>query len=160
MQRINNWKITSVLLAAALYAIAPNAGAQESAAPDRGPEIVRDAVELTRELRPRPVDDVDVADTALVFTNTGLPARVYCAAFNKQGERVGRAWLKIPRLGLRYMLASDLSNDTDFVGHVQCSTGSRVKGSAVFLGPGFSDLPVQQVERGVGRMLFHLVATY
>ena len=112
------------------------------------------------DLRPRPVDDVDVADTALVFTNlSGRNARVKCVAFGKNGAPLGRAWLRLPALGLRYLLASDLSNDRDFVGHAQCAVAAGVKGSALFLGPGLTDLPVLNPD-GPGRVRFPLVATY
>ena len=127
---------------------------------DPGVQIVRDATDLAIDLRPRPVDDVDVADTALVFTNLGARgSRVKCVAFGKNGAPVGRAWLKLPALGLRYLLASDLSNDRDFVGHAQCAVAAGVKGSAIFLGPGLTDLPVLN-PAAPGRVRFPLVATY
>lgn len=129
---------------------------------DAGPEIVRDATDLAVDLAPRDVDR-DVADTAMVFTNIGADARVFCVGFNKQGVPVGRAWLKVPRLGLRYLLASDLSDGADFVGHAQCAAPGTVRGSAVFLGAGFSDLDVEQTDRltrRIGRIKFLLVATY
>lgn len=165
MKRANRWNVGTAALCVALLSLvlAPTAGAKKkrAAAPvDEGPEIVRDAESLTHELRPRPVDDVDIADTALVFTNKGDDARVLCVGFDKQGETVGRAWLSVPRLGLRYMLASDLSHGADFLGHVQCRTRGSIKGSSVLLGPGITDLPVLQIERGSGRMTFLLVATY
>ncbi|MBW2420513.1 MAG: hypothetical protein JRH19_18370 [Deltaproteobacteria bacterium] len=162
MRRATIWNAGSAALCAALWSLtlAPIAGAQKLTAVDPGPEIVRDTAALSHDLRPRPIDDPDVADTALIFTNKGSDARVFCVGFDKEGDPVGRAWLKLPRLGLRYMLASDLSHDRDFVGHVQCSAPGQVKGSSVFLGPGLTDLPVIQTKRGVGRMTFLLVATY
>jgi hypothetical protein len=127
---------------------------------DAGDEVVRDTARLTDELRPRPHDDVDVADTAMTFTNlTGHNTRVLCAGFNKNGRVIGRKWLRVPRLGLRYLLASDLSRDADFVGHVQCAARAGVIGSAVFLGPDITDLPAINPD-GPGRIRFPLVATY
>ena len=129
---------------------------KEALAADIGVEIVRDATELAAELRPRPIDH-DVADTALIFTNfSSRDLPVYCVAFNKNGEPIGRRWVKLPALGLRYLLASDLSGGRDFVGHAQCSSQRHVRGSAIFLGPQLTDLPVQQGQR----TRFPVVATY
>lgn len=124
---------------------------------DEGVEIVRDATSLSDELRPRPVDDPDSTDTALIFTSfDNEDSRIFCVGFNKNGRAVGRAWAKLPGLGLRYILASDISNGVDFVGHVQCKTGRNVRASAVFLGPQLTDLPAVQ---GV-RKRFPVVAHY
>jgi len=124
-------------------------------------EVERDAASLVDELRVRP-DDRDVADTALVFTSySHHRQRVICVAFNKNGRIVGKTLTVLPPRGVRYVLASDLANDLDFVGSAQCGSHSSVKGTAVFLGPGLTDLPVRQVPHsGVGRMAFPLIATY
>ncbi len=168
MKNETNWNgcIASVACAVALLLLPAVAGAQavkvEIDAVDPGPMIERDAADLAVDLAPRDVDR-DVADTALVFTNLGDDARVLCVGFDKAGDPVGRAWVKVPRLGLRYLLASDLSNGADFVGHVQCASPGTVRGSAVFLGAGFSDLTVEQPRRPtprLSRMRFLLVATY
>jgi len=128
---------------------------------DRAREIDRDAADLPTVIRPRPVD-VDVVDTAMVFTNTSaLDRRIVCVGLDKQGTPVGRVLVKLPALGLRYVLASDLSNGADFVGSAQCSSHSTVKGSAIFLGPGITDLSVGNIAgRRIGRIRFHVVATY
>ena len=142
--------------------------AQEEAAFDRDAlrdmpalEVERDGVALIDELRVRP-DDRDVADTALVFTSySHSRQRVICAAFNKNGRIVGKTATTLPPHGVRYVLASDLADDLDFVGSAQCGAHSSVKGTAVFLGPGLTDLPVRQVPSGgIGRMAFPLIATY
>lgn len=121
-------------------------------------EITRDATALRADLR---VDDRDLVDTALVFTNAGdARAIVLCRAFDADGERVGRIRLKVPAGGLRYALASDLSLGRDFVGRVQCSARSRVLASAVLLAPmAMTDLDVHQ-HQGIGSILFPVVATY
>lgn len=123
------------------------------------PEISRDPSDLAPDLRPI---DEDVANTALVFTNwTGRDTAIVCVAFNGEGRRVGRRAIKVPSNGTKYMLASDLSNGRDFVGNAQCTGHERIHGTAVFLGAGFSDLPVANVDhRGDGRIRFPLVATY
>lgn len=124
-------------------------------------EVERDAAELIDELRVRP-EDRDVADTAMVFTNfTGKRQRVICAAFDRNGRIVGKSASWLPPYGLRFVLASDVADDLDFIGSAQCSAHKRVRGTAVFLGPGLTDLPVRQV-RGhrLGRMAFPLIATY
>jgi hypothetical protein len=140
--------------------LAPAVAAQSLASADIGSEIVRDADTLRDELRPRPVDEPDVADTALIFTNlSGNAARVLCVAFDRNGEPVGRRWLSVPKLGLRFVLASDFSDGRDFVGHAQCSVPARMKGSAIFLGPDITNLNVIQPWRA-GRIRFPVVATY
>jgi len=124
-------------------------------------DIDRDGAELIEEMRVRP-DDRDVADTALVFTNfSNQRQHILCVGFDKHGNAVGRVRVVVPRLGLRYVLASDLADDLDFIGSAQCGADASVKGTAVFLGPGLTDLPVQQVQgERAGRMRFPLVATY
>jgi hypothetical protein len=126
-----------------------------------------DVVEIDREIDALPDeiertdDDPDLADTALVFTNmTRRGAGVKCVAYNKNGEPVGRTLTRIPPLGLRYVLASDMSNDTDFVGQVICSPHGKVVGSVVFIGPSLTDLPVRNGKLGRSRIRFPLVAHY
>lgn len=165
MKRETLWNAGTLLASAALLAlaIAPNAAAQDmlDRGGDDGIEITRDAADLPHDLRPRPPEDADVTDTALVFTNeTGSAARVRCVGFNKNGAGVGRAWVAIPARGLRYILASDLSHGRDFVGQVQCAAPVRVKGTAVLLGQDVTDLPAMQVKGSFGRLRFPVVATY
>ncbi len=138
--------------------------AQELTATDVGPEIVRDAATLVDAIRPHP-DDPDVTDTVLIFTSKAQDrGRAVCKAFGKNGNVVGRAWLHVPGLGLRFALASDIANDLDFVGSVHCWASTNLIGSAVLLAAGeLSDLPVQNGRfsalRG-RRVLFPVVATY
>ena len=120
-------------------------------------EIGRDATQLPADIDVR---DRDSVDTALVFTNLGdARARIACRAFNSHGDPVGRTWMHIPPNGLRYVLASDLSNGQDFVGHVMCRTG-RVISSAVLIGPSaLTDVNSRPVRR-LGATVFPVVATY
>ena len=151
------------LLATGLL-VASSAVAQEITAVEDGPEIVRDAATLVDVIRPRP-EDPDVTDTVLIFTNQALTrSRVKCVAFEQNGNPVGRAWLRVPGLGLRYALASDVANGLDFVGHVRCFVGEGIVGSALLLAAGeLSDLPVRNGDvssRHGRRILFPVVATY
>ncbi len=98
-------------------------------------EINRDAGDLRRYLDVRP-DDVDVTDTVLVFTNVGTATHVTCIGYDKNGHRVGRARTRIPQNGLGFLLASDISNGRDFIGHVGCATDGRVIPSAFLVGAG------------------------
>ena len=160
-----------VLLAAGallLLSAAPAALAQDASSYDREAvrsmepvEVARDGAALIDALRVRP-EERDVADTALVFTSySPHRQRVVCVAFNRNGRPVGKTATILPPHGVRYVLASDLADDLDFVGSAQCGTHSTVKGTAVFLGPGLTDLPVRQVRAsGIGRMAFPLIATY
>ena len=121
-------------------------------------------VEIARELDTLPSDiappDLDVADTVLLFTNfSNYGAAVKCVGFDRNGTPIGRTLTRIPRLGVRYVLASDISNGLDFIGHVQCAKHGRVEGTALFIGPGVTDLPV--LNRGVkNRIRFPVVAHY
>jgi len=160
MTREPRIRLPLVAFALALFlAPAALAGATVASAAD-GVEVDRDVTDLHSDLRPRDVDR-DVADTALVFTNLGnADTRVLCAAFNRNGRMIGRAWTKLPALGVRYMLASDLSGDRDFLGHVQCGAVGAVRGTAIFLGPDLSDFPAEQIDGDAGRIRFPVVATY
>ncbi len=163
MNRETRWNAGFLAAGAALLAlaVAPSAAAEDMLdTGDAGIEITRDAADLAHRLRPLPPQDADVADTALVFTNeSGSAARVRCVGFNKNGRAVGRAWVAIPSLGLRYLLASDLSYGRDFVGQVQCAAPVRIKGTAVLLGQNVTDLPAFQVRGTFGRLRFPVVAT-
>jgi hypothetical protein len=129
-------------------------------------------VEIDREIDTLPDDiehpsDPDVADTALVFTNLGRHrAAVKCVGFDKNGTPIGRTTTRIPAMGVRYVLASDISNGVDFIGQVQCARHGRVIGSVIFIGPGITDLPVlNRLNRGNqhssrNRIQFPLVAHY
>ena len=111
----------------------------------------------------RPPDDLDSADTVLLFTNIGnQPAMVKCVAFDRNGTPIGRTATRVPALGLRYVTASDISDGLDFIGQVQCARRGQIVGSVVFIGPGFTDLPVMNRSNGggKGRIRFPLVVHY
>lgn len=151
--------------AVACAAIASQAATAQNEVEPRSPndevEVDRVGVELLDRLPPRP-DDVDRVDTALVFTNSGWGSkRVRCVAFDDDGRAVGRVRLSVPSQGLRYVLASDLSDGRDFVGSAQCSSSGHITGSAIWLGPGITDLTVRQgALDGWTRIRFAVVATY
>ena len=115
---------------------------------DDGVEVIRDIDELPDLLRPidqRPVDERDIIDTALLFTGAGNEVSVVrCVAFGRNGQRLGAAWLRVPGKSLRFMLASDLVNDLDFLGSVHCHSGGRVIGSEVVIGLINTDIDVIQ----------------
>lgn len=141
-----------------LFLLAPGVSAQSLESEDREVKHV-DRSYLSAELRDRP--DRDVADTALVFTNfSGQRQKVLCGGFNHHGSLVGLARTVVPANGVRFILASDLADELDFVGSAQCAAAGEVKGTAVFLGPGLTDLPVEPIRERFGRMKFPLIATY
>ena len=122
-------------------------------------EIDRDPDTLRDEIRPRP-DDVDFVDTVLVFSNVQRGRRlVRCVAYDRSGAVVGRARTYVQSLGLKFMLASDLSNGRDFIGHVTCTSRGYLLPSAVLVGHQIENLNVRGNGVG-GRILFPLVATY
>ena len=126
-----------------------------------------DVVEISRELDTLPEElesdpaAPDLADTALVFTNMSRrSAWVKCVGFDENGEPVGRTSTRVPPLGLRYVLASDISNGERFIGQVQCKRKGPLVGSVVFIGPSITDLPVRNGNLGKSRIRFPLVAHY
>ncbi len=132
-----------------------------SAAEDLPPEVEIDRDSLARDLRPRPDDDT--VDTALVFTNLGTGHRVAkCIGFDEWGRAVGRVRFRIPSRGLRYVLASDLSQGADFVGRVNCKADGRVFGSGFLLGAQLTDVPALNHHRGFqsSQIDFPVVATF
>ena len=124
-------------------------------------EVERLGEDLRDEIRPRPVD-TDVADTALVFTNhTGGVVYVKCVARDQGGNVVGRTRTRLPANGLRYLRASDFSNDRDFVGHATCKSTGHVTATGMLFGEEITDLPSQSRRQGRGMLhQFPLIATY
>lgn len=123
-------------------------------------EIDRDGLDF-RRVAPRPTDPPLTYDTALVFSNTARAgARVICKGFDDRGRPVGRAATFVPGLGLRYLLASDLSDGDAVLGQVQCATHGRVVGSAFLLGgsAGITGAPAKQADHdGAIRIRFPVV---
>lgn len=123
-------------------------------------EIDRDGLDF-RRVAPRPTDPPLSYDTALVFSNTGRAgARVICKGFDDAGRPAGRAATFVPGLGLRYLLASDLTNGDVVLGQVQCATEGRVIGSAFLLGgkAGITEMPSRQGDHdGAIRIRFPVV---
>ena len=147
-------------VAAFLLAMTPLLGfAQDFEAGDEGFEIVRDATELSDVIRDR---DPDVINTALVLTNQGGPKSIaYCVAFNANGEKIGRAWVKIPANGLRIVLASDVTAGVDFVGSLRCVARGHLVGSAFIVGPGLTDATVHNAHHwGESRIRAQAVVSY
>lgn len=105
-------------------------------------EIERDYAELQPMLRPRP--DIDTTDTALLFNNAlRRTSVVYCVAYGANGQALGKVRVKVPGNGVRFILASDLSDGRDFVGSSRCRARGKIVPSAFIVGAGFSDTPAQ-----------------
>jgi len=104
-------------------------------------EINRNTVELNDQLRPRP--DIDVFDTALLFTSYDNNSQVvYCKAFNARGKAIGRTRTHLPADSVRLIFASDVARQPDFVGKINCQSRGQMMGSVYLLGPVFNDLAV------------------
>ena len=157
------------LAAVTLLMVGAPAGAQTLLA--EAPEVRAVAIEMDRpikELEERirrrpPVPDPDVADTAMVFHNTRRgAARVSCVARDASGRVVGRpVWVRVPGGGVRFLLASHLSRDLDFIGSATCRTTGHLLGTVVFLGVPFGNLRVVQGEGDSAALIrFPLVAHY
>lgn len=152
-------RIANFALLLAALALASGAPAQELTAGEA--EVVRDVAELHELLRPRP--DLDLVDSALVFTNNDAQtALVHCVGFDANGRAVGRIRVKVPGNGLRFALASDLANGRDFLGSARCRTRNRVTASGFLLAPGsVSDLPANQGDLGGSvQIQYPTVASY
>lgn len=124
-------------------------------------DVARDGAELQDEIRVRPTD-VDIADTALIFTNTtAQQGGVRCIARGQDGAVVGRTYTTLPPNGLRYVRASDFSEGRDFVGHAMCVSKGRPVVTAVLFGEEITDLKTKTRRRG--RYMIHrfpVIATY
>lgn len=132
---------------------------------DVAPDERLDIIEM---VEPRP--EVPAANTALTFTNTWpREAKVKLEAYNHAGEPVGRGELVVPANGLKYVFVSRIVADTDprFIGWVLARTSHPLFASAVLLGLGVTDLPVDHNPRLVNTdavhrpaILFPLTAAY
>lgn len=127
-------------------------------------DVARDGAALQVDIRDAIDRDTDVADSALVFTNTGdFEGRVICRAIDMNGQAIGsRTGVTVPAGGVRYLRASDLSDGADFVGRAVCVARRPMVSSGFFLAPGaMTDLESRRTEqRRHVRMHFPVVATY
>ncbi len=109
-------------------------------------DITRDGADL-RDVVARPVDPT-IYDTALILTSRdGRDHVVVCAAYDDQGNFVGRGKVVVPAHGIRYALLSDLTAGQPFLGSVTCRTRGKMIGSAFLLGgaAGVTGAPAQTV---------------
>ena len=131
--------------------------------PDATPlvEVDRDGDQLRDEIRPRPTD-VDVADTALVFTNRSQrTVEIRCISRGHNGSIIGQAGTHVPPSGLRYIRASDFSDGRDYVGSAECKSNRRVISSAILFGEEITRLDSKSRRQGRGmNHFFPVVATY
>ncbi len=122
------------LLAAALVASAASAQTSTPVPVDRG-----DLAEILDSPILPPA-----LDTALVFSNPhAFPVKAVCRGHDANGSEVGAAETAVPARGLRYVLASDFSNGTPFLGSVNCVLGAAMNASGFLLGgaAGVTDVP-------------------
>jgi hypothetical protein len=87
-------------------------------------------------------------NTALAFTNTWPRAvKIRLEAFNQHGRNVGEAEFEVAPHGLKYFFVSRLvgANDPRFVGWVAARTSLPVAATAILLGVGTTDLPVERL---------------
>ncbi len=123
-------------------------------------EVNRGADELQAVLRPHP--DRDVVNTVLAFNNAHrTEVVVRCVAYNANGRPLGKAWVKIPGNGLRFILASDIANGRDFVGSTRCHSAGKIVPAAFIVGRVLSDTPANStLGWGGTKMRFPTVVTY
>lgn len=126
-------------------------------------EINRDTNELSDFLSGAPLPKPEIAallDTAMVITSIhNTETTAYCYANDHNGNTVGRVRVRIPAMGVRFFLASDIVDQHGFVGTVICTAAGYVVGSEVMLGVVTTDIEVQQDNRfDVSSMLFPVTA--
>lgn len=158
--KIQSLILSTLFLSAALLLLGSDmAAAQQVEAVDIGREEVQLRADITDAIE----RDADVANTALVFNNSGRRATVvHCTAFSGNGELLGSGQMRVPAKGVKYLRASDLAGGVDFVGSAFCKSRGRVTATSVFLAPGsITDLHVKQYRRKrTTRMMFPLIASY
>lgn len=87
-------------------------------------------------------------NTALAFTNTwARPVKVRLEAYNQNGRNVGEGEIEVPPHGLKYFFVSRLvgASDPRFVGWVAARTTLPISATAILLGIGTTDLPVERL---------------
>jgi len=132
--------IRSTILVAAALALALSAASVQAQS-----TLVDDRTGVIDIIEERP--DIPTVNTALAFTNVWPRAvKVRLEAFDNEGQPAGRAEFEIPPRGLKYFFVSRLLANTDprFVGWVAARTSLPVSASAVLLGIGTTDLPVER----------------
>lgn len=153
------WLARAGLTSMILAFVVPAAGAQDA---QNVREIERDAISLRDRIQLPTPPDVSTADTAIVFTNVGnRGAAARCVAFDYEGQRIGQTRVRVPARGMRWLLASDLSDGERFIGNAQCFVNGQMLASAIFLGPAITDLPVKQASAaGQFRVAIPVLAHY
>ena len=153
--------VTAALAVPAQAGAKREAAAVDAVSDQEAIEVDRTAIDLRTHLLDRRLDH-DSVDTAVVFTNTRATiAHVKCVGFDGRGRVIGAARTRVPGRGLRYLLASDIAHDRDFVGSILCKSDGRVIGSALLIGAQLTDLGVRERRVGGGLLLrFPLVASY
>ena len=152
-----------LLLCAIFLLLGPSVAAAQQVQQAEEVDIGREEVQLRVDISDAVARDTDIANTALVFNNSGRVAMtVYCTAYAGNGDVLGRGITRVPARGVKYLRASDLSDGVDFIGSAVCKARGRVTATSVFLAPGaITDLHVKQYKRGrLTRMRFPLVASY
>jgi len=124
---------------------------------DRDPEQLADL--LIGGDHPRP-DLAPFLDTAMALTNVGANDTVVrCHARNRQGDVIGRIRVKVPSMGLRFFLASDIVDQRGYVGSVICAARGHVVGTEIMLGVLQTDIEVHQdFSAGFSTLLFPVSA--
>ncbi|HIF92183.1 MAG: hypothetical protein ABGX04_05295 [Myxococcales bacterium] len=83
------------------------------------------AAELRSDITDAVERDTDVANTALVFHNSGVRDAA-------NSEVLGHGMTSVPAKGVRYLRAPDLSDCVDFVGSALCKAKGNVTPSDVY----------------------------
>ncbi|MBL4821030.1 MAG: hypothetical protein JKY98_08610 [Gammaproteobacteria bacterium] len=139
-------KLIGVFVLFAGFLLIGSASAQEGF--EDAVEIERDAEELSDLLTGKPNPHPEAAsmlDTAMVLTNVArVPTVARCWANDSNGNTVGRVRVPIPGSGVRFFLASDIIEDSGFVGSVICSAGKLVIGTGIMLGVVTTSIEVHQ----------------
>jgi hypothetical protein len=131
-----------VMLATGLLFGALAAGSQAQTADAN----VDDRAKVLALIEERP--QLPTVNTALAFTNTwARPVKVRLEAYNQNGRNVGEGEIEVPPHGLKYFFVSRLVGAADprFVGWVAARTTLPISATAILLGVGTTDLPVERL---------------
>lgn len=135
MKLVRKIVVLGTLVGLTLYGMPVHA--QNALAGDR-----TDVIDIIEE---RPT--VPTVNTALAFTNVWPRAvKVRLEAVDNEGRPAGKAEFEVPARGLKYFFVSRILSDSSprFVGWVAARTSLPLSASAVLLGVGTTDLPVER----------------
>jgi hypothetical protein len=109
-------------------------------------EAVDDRAKVLDMIEVRP--QLPAVNTALTFTNTwARPVKIRLEAYNHDGSSAGEVEFEVAPHGLKYFFVSRLvgAGDPRFIGWIAARTSLPISATAILLGVGTTDLPVERL---------------